>query len=88
MTKIALALAAMCLICAPAQAQTGTCKLEASNHKPNPLAGAALTSFMQKCEKDATASCEKEAADHKPNPLAGAAKTSFVTKCVKDKVGT
>ena len=88
MTRIALVVAAICLIGAPAIAQTKTCKIEASEHKPSPLAGAALTSFMQKCEKDASADCEKQAAAHKPNPLAGAAKTSFVTKCVKDKVGS
>lgn len=86
MIRIAFAAAAMCLICAPAFAQK-SCKLEAAEHKPNPLAGAALTSFMAKCEKDATADCEKQAAEHKPNPLAGAAKTSFVNKCVEDKVG-
>ena len=90
MTKIAFAIAAMCLISAPAYSETATttCKAEAAAHKPNPLAGAALNSFMTKCEKDAAAACEKDAADHKPNPLAGAAKTSHVTKCVKEKVGT
>ena len=90
MTKIALALAAMCLISAPAYAQTPTttCKAEAADHKPNPLAGAALKSFMAKCEKDAAAACAKDAAEHKPKPLVGAAKTSHVTKCVKEKVGT
>jgi len=48
------------------------------------LAGAALTSFMKKCESDAMASCDKAAADKK---LSGAAKTSFTTKCVKDSTG-
>ena len=89
MIRVALAVAAMCLISVPAYSQTPTttCKAQAAAHKPNPLAGAALKSFMDKCEKDATSACEKDAADHKPNPLAGAAKTSHVTKCVKDKVG-
>ena len=89
MTKIALAFAAMCLISVPAYSQsaTTTCKEEAANHKPNPLAGAALKSFMTKCEKDAAAACAKDAAEHKPKPLVGAAKTSHVTKCVKEKVG-
>jgi len=49
------------------------------------LAGAAKTSFVKKCEKDATdaatKACEGQAADKK---LAGAAKTSFTKKCVKD----
>ena len=48
------------------------------------LAGAAKTSFMKKCEKDAAATCSTAAADKK---LAGAAKTSFTKKCVKDSVG-
>jgi hypothetical protein len=46
------------------------------------LAGAALNSFLKKCERDAaTASCETAAAEKK---LAGAAKASFTKKCVKD----
>lgn len=50
------------------------------------LAGAAKSSFIKKCEKDAAATgakaqCEAQAAEKK---LAGAAKTSFVKKCEKD----
>jgi hypothetical protein len=48
------------------------------------LAGAALTSFMTKCEKDAKASCDTAAQEKK---LSGAAKASFTTKCVKDATG-
>ncbi len=49
------------------------------------LNGAAKTSFIGKCVKDASANakaaqCEKAAADKK---LAGAAKNSFIQKCVK-----
>jgi hypothetical protein len=62
-----------------------TCEAQATEKK---LAGAAKTSFVKKCEKDAaaaaTATCETQAADKK---LAGAAKTSFVKKCVKDASG-
>jgi hypothetical protein len=58
-----------------------SCKDQATAKK---LSGAALTSFMTKCEKDASASCDKAAADKK---LSGAAKTSFTTKCVKDSTG-
>ena len=54
---------------APA-AQSSSCKSQAADKK---LAGAALTSFMKKCQTDATASCNTAAADKK---LAGAAKTS------------
>jgi hypothetical protein len=66
---------------AHAQGPGGTCKTQAASKK---LAGAALTSFMTKCEKDATASCDMSASNKK---LAGAAKTSFAKKCVSDAVG-
>jgi hypothetical protein len=62
-------------------AQT-TCTAQSAEKK---LAGAAKTSFMKKCETDATESCDKQAAEKK---LAGAAKTSFTKKCVTDHVGT
>jgi len=58
-----------------------TCKSDAEGKK---LAGAALKSFMTKCEKDATAACEKDSMSKK---LAGAAKTSHMKKCVTDTVG-
>ena len=84
-TLITLALA---LWGASAWAQTpaSTCEAQAAEKK---LAGAAKTSFIKKCERDAAAAspdaakdaCEKTAAEKK---LFGAAKNSFVTKCVKD----
>jgi hypothetical protein len=58
-----------------------TCTAQASDKK---LAGAAKTSFLKKCESDATAQCEAAAAEKK---LAGAAKSSFTKKCVSDAVG-
>jgi len=58
------------------------CDAQATEKK---LAGAAKTSFLKKCEKDAMAeakkSCDAQAADKK---LAGAAKNSFTKKCVND----
>jgi hypothetical protein len=58
---------------------TPDCAARATEKK---LHGAALNSFMKKCERDvATASCEIAAVEKK---LAGAAKTSFTKKCVKD----
>ncbi|MFN3348187.1 hypothetical protein [Pseudorhodoplanes sp.] len=63
-------------------AHAAACKVEAANKK---LAGAALNSFMTKCENDAKAMCEKSAADKK---LAGAAKDSHIKKCVNDAVGS
>ena len=62
-------------------AADATCKDKAAEKK---LAGAAMTSFMTKCEKDARASCDTSATGQK---LAGAAKTSFTKKCVTDAVG-
>jgi Ni/Co efflux regulator RcnB len=65
-----------------AQDATSTCQSQASDKK---LAGAALKSFMTKCQRDATTSCTSQASDKK---LAGAAKSSFTNKCVRDAVGT
>jgi hypothetical protein len=79
MRRMALALAACMISAAPAFA---TCKSDAAEKK---LAGAALTSFMTKCERDANTACE---ADSTARKLAGAAKTSHMTKCVKDAVGS
>ena len=59
-----------------------TCKSRAADKK---LAGAAMTSFMTKCQKDAASACDVTAAGKK---LAGAAKTSFTKKCLRDAVGT
>ena len=59
----------------------GSCKSVAADKK---LAGAAMTSFMKKCQNDAAATCDATAAGKK---LAGAAKTSFTKKCVSDAVG-
>ena len=79
MKKIALALAVCLISSAPAFA---SCKSDAADKK---LAGAALKSFMTKCERDATTTCES---DSKQKNLAGAAKTSHMKKCVGDAVGT
>jgi hypothetical protein len=65
----------------PVGAQAPTCKAAAAEKK---LAGAALASFMKKCETDAKGACSLSAGERK---LSGAAKTSFTTKCVRDKVG-
>jgi len=64
-----------------AQTPEPTCNSVALERK---LAGAAKTSFLKKCERQATEKCEAAAAERK---LAGAAKNSNVKKCVKDAVG-
>jgi hypothetical protein len=78
MKQIVLA-AMLCVLATGAQA---TCKSDAAGKN---LAGAALTSFMKKCESDAKKACETDSKDKK---LAGAAKTSHMKKCVGDAVGT
>jgi hypothetical protein len=60
---------------------SATCKSEAATKK---LAGAALNSFMTKCESDAKTKCDADSAQRK---LAGAAKDSHTKKCVSDAVG-
>lgn len=58
---------------------TPDCAATATEKK---LHGAALNSFMKKCERDAAASaCDASAIEKK---LAGAARTSFTKKCIKD----
>ncbi len=76
---IAIILASFCLATG---AMADSCADQAAAKK---LAGAAKTSFMTKCTKDAEAACDTQAADKK---LAGAAKTSFTKKCVTDATGT
>jgi hypothetical protein len=85
---ITLAAVALGLAAGQAWAVNAACEKQADEKK---LAGAARTSFVKKCEKDAggasgaggdaQAACEKSAADKK---LAGAAKTSHIKKCMED----
>ena len=69
------------IVLAAGSALADTCKATADAKK---FHGAALTSFMKKCERDSKTACDSRAAEKK---LAGAAKTSFTTKCVRDAVG-
>jgi hypothetical protein len=85
-TLIAATVAACSLFASHAFAANADCEAKATEKK---LAGAAKTSFLKKCEKDAGAAagpsaCEAKAAEKK---LAGAAKTSFVKKCTADAAG-
>ena len=74
--------AAFSLAASGAWAQGASCKGQAADKK---LAGAAMTSFMKKCETDANKACD---ADSKSRKLSGAAKNSHMKKCVGDAVGT
>jgi hypothetical protein len=78
--KLVLAIGAVLVSSFPAWADE-TCTATAKDKK---LAGAALHSFMTKCERDATTKCNGDAKDKK---LHGAANTSFVKKCVSDAKG-
>jgi hypothetical protein len=82
MTILAAAGAMLAAGSASAQKAAPSCKLQAGDKK---LAGAALTSFMKKCEGDATATCNKSADDKK---LAGAARASYTKKCIADATGS
>ena len=81
MRAIAMALVLSAVAATSAFAET-TCKSQATEKK---LAGAAMNSFMKKCESDAAKTCSTASAEKK---LSGAAKTSFTKKCVSDAVGT
>ena len=81
--KTVLVVAALALFAQTAAiAADASCDAQATEKKLN---GAAKTSFLKKCNSDATAmvkkSCTDQASDKKLN---GAAKNSFVNKCVKD----
>jgi hypothetical protein len=60
--------------CGSAMAQDAACASKAIGKDGRPLAGAAKTSFLNKC-------CEDSAVGKDGKPLSGAAKTSFVKKC-------
>ena len=77
----AICLLTALIISGTAFAQDSTCSATAASKK---LTGAAKSSFMKKCEKDAAATCEVASKEKK---LAGAAKNSFTKKCVKEAVG-
>jgi hypothetical protein len=76
-----VATVALTSIYAAGPSLAASCKEDAAAKK---LAGAALKSFMTKCERDAQSSCDVKAKEQK---LAGAAKNSFTKKCVTDATG-
>jgi hypothetical protein len=80
MNKLLAIVLSSLLLTGTAYAADPGCEAKAAEKK---LAGAARTSFVRKCEKDAaaTATCEAQATEKK---LSGAAKNSFIKKCQKD----
>jgi hypothetical protein len=59
-------------------AQDASCDAKAVGKDGKPLAGAAKTSFMKKCNHDA---CVAKAVSADGKPLSGAAKNSSIKKC-------
>lgn len=64
------------------------CEAKAVSKDGKPLAGAAKSSFIKKCEKEsaggAQAACEAKAVSKDGKPLTGAAKSSSVKKCMAE----
>lgn len=80
-----LVIVAMIALLAPMSAASAdTCISKAVDKNGKLLTGAAKTSFLDKCKKDAQVDCEAKAVDKNGKLLAGAAKASSVKKCVND----
>ena len=56
-----------------------SCESQAASAGGKPLHGAAKTSFVKKCKRDA---CASKAVSAEGKPLHGAAKNSFARKCM------
>jgi hypothetical protein len=75
---------------APTASTSADCATKAVSKAGKPLAGAAKTSFVKKCEADAKAAmgsgsgCDAKAVSKAGKPLYGAAKASFMKKCEAD----
>jgi hypothetical protein len=81
-----IAAVSLALLSSFAHAADAGCEAKAAEKK---LAGAAKSSFVKKCEKDAGAAgagaaCAAKAVDKNGKPLAGAAKASSIKKCEKE----
>jgi hypothetical protein len=73
-------LAALIASFAAGTAMAQSCDSRAVSKDGKALHGAAKTSFVNKCKRDA---CEGKAVSKDGKPLYGAAKNSFMTKCKK-----
>ena len=78
---LAVLLTAFAVGSAAAQAP-GTCESKAIGKDGKQLAGAAKTSFLAKCKREA---CEPKAIGSDGKALKGAAKKSFMQKCEKEQ---
>ena len=79
MKRILLAILISTFAAGSALAQS--CESQAVSKEGKPLSGAAKTSSINKCKKDAR---EAKAVSKAGKRLSGAAKNSFMTKCEKD----
>ncbi len=78
-----LVLAAFLSVFAASAWAADSCEKQAdTRNNGKPLAGAARTSFVKKCQADMKADCEKKAVSKDGKPLAGAAKNSSVKACM------
>jgi hypothetical protein len=88
MKYIIAAVSALALSLGSFSAQAASdCEAKAVSKDGKPLAGAAKTAFIKKCEGEAApaaSGCEEKAIGKNGKPLAGAAKTAFMKKCEKD----
>ena len=57
------------------------CEAKAVSKDGKPLAGAAKTSFVKKCQANIKIACEVKAVGENGKKLSGAAKNSFMKKC-------
>jgi hypothetical protein len=73
-------LAALIAAFAAGTAMAQSCDSQAMSKDGKPLHGAAKTSFVNKCKRDA---CEGKAISKDGKPLHGAAKNSVMAKCKK-----
>jgi hypothetical protein len=78
MTRVILVALLTSYVIGTAMAQSRESKAVSAEGKP--LHGAAKTSFVRKCKRDA---CESKAVSTEGKPLHGAAKNSFMAKCKK-----
>ena len=75
------------LFAASALAQTSpACEAKAVSKEGKPLAGAAKSSSIKKCQADIKAACEAKAIGDSGKKLSGAAKNSFMKKCEAEAV--
>ena len=83
MARLLLAVLLLTFSIASATAQApGTCASKAVGKDGRELAGAARSSFLAKCKREA---CEPKAVGSDGKPLKGAAKNSFMAKCQREQ---